>query len=1152
MSGRLYARTTWSRWSRLLFGALAALLTAGCPNSSGPTGESDDPDGPGIGLTTYARSFGGPSFDSLEDMEVDENGVVWLLGTFDGLPWVASLDAAGALIFETSPIPPTLARQAEPRVTRFAGDGGAVFVGHTDSASEGKNVIVQRQSSDGTVLWAVEIDTGDWDPLLNLDYIASRPYAHDIPYMVLGDQDSGWFILGDSLADLTGVKPDGEFTARQTTRSAFVAHVSDAGVVTFVRRFAQTGDDPRNEPDARGARLVTATLYRSGGNTWLAMLVSIDPYRGPRFQRIYEQTEPDTKIQRLFSVSTTGEVVREGTFEATVNRDGVAKPWTPFGTEEREEDGELPIREARQETIIPAFASTRIDGGFAYESQSEIVKLDANGEEVWRFDPDDAEGFDAENFPRNVYALAQTINQGTGNTLLWAGGSNNDSQPTLAALDTEGELVQTCNLASAFPDHVRIIAMEATGDSSSNGLRLLLAERPGGAAVEARIESDCDVVNGSVVQFPQSGLFGATIGESGAVTARWITGTGLAARVLANEGKNTVVAYHSGSGAVLRDLRRENTTQYEGAPFSSSLALGRSSGGARIGTVVSGGGFFRSLDETGTVTRAVLVDRFLTTIAIDFSPVYSAQGTSYLRGRESDDVTTIVRNLASGEFDRLEFPSCFWIDREESGVGADQCGYNPEFLALAPAINGGVDVLGRGRSNDGTIITSFMLNLQNDGPAELTTFISPSLEPPEDFEAGPDAARYNAIDSIRTDGGTVYLVRTWSTLTFYGPTPETSWAIGDWSGLVQSAVLAHDGGVVLLLDYDAGFFGGESDGDIALMKLTEEGEVQWLRVYGTGDRERARIIRRSPRGYVAAAESLGVDAVTPLTKDIWILQVGIDGRIAGDADGVEFCQAGLNSLDGSELAVGAERAFEFDFSVQPLGPTSVIDYGVTPNEYLVQAISSDQSELRSQNTARQCSGVASNNQEDPFRVAQPRTVNVAVSGEGTVTSEPGGIDCGSICSAEFGPGVIVTLRADEASGWSFAGWSGDADCTDGVIEGDAAAVSCTATFTEDAPELGALLISISPNDPALSNGVTSNPRGIACPDICAAEFPVGEMVTLTPVADTPSGWEFDGWTGDANCNEGNVMIVGGPLGTSCTANFVQRTDTSTLTVIVNN
>jgi Divergent InlB B-repeat domain/Viral BACON domain len=51
-------------------------------------------------------------------------------------------------------------------------------------------------------------------------------------------------------------------------------------------------------------------------------------------------------------------------------------------------------------------------------------------------------------------------------------------------------------------------------------------------------------------------------------------------------------------------------------------------------------------------------------------------------------------------------------------------------------------------------------------------------------------------------------------------------------------------------------------------------------------------------------------------------------------------------------------------------------------------------------------------------------LDVAVSGSGTVTDTSGAIDCGSICSADFSSGTLVTLTATPAGGASFVSWGG--------------------------------------------------------------------------------------------------------------------------------
>ncbi len=76
------------------------------------------------------------------------------------------------------------------------------------------------------------------------------------------------------------------------------------------------------------------------------------------------------------------------------------------------------------------------------------------------------------------------------------------------------------------------------------------------------------------------------------------------------------------------------------------------------------------------------------------------------------------------------------------------------------------------------------------------------------------------------------------------------------------------------------------------------------------------------------------------------------------------------------------------------------------------------------------------------------SVGKSGNGSGTVTSAPGGIDCGSSCIAPFAPGSGVTLTATPAAGSTFAGWSGACSGTGAtcslVMNAD---TSVTANFT---------------------------------------------------------------------------------------------------------
>ena len=73
------------------------------------------------------------------------------------------------------------------------------------------------------------------------------------------------------------------------------------------------------------------------------------------------------------------------------------------------------------------------------------------------------------------------------------------------------------------------------------------------------------------------------------------------------------------------------------------------------------------------------------------------------------------------------------------------------------------------------------------------------------------------------------------------------------------------------------------------------------------------------------------------------------------------------------------------------------------------------------------------------------------TGQGTVTSTPAGIDCGSSCESSFNDGEEVTLTASAAAGSAFTGWSGACTGTAPCQVTMDQARSITATFTEDSP-----------------------------------------------------------------------------------------------------
>ena len=62
--------------------------------------------------------------------------------------------------------------------------------------------------------------------------------------------------------------------------------------------------------------------------------------------------------------------------------------------------------------------------------------------------------------------------------------------------------------------------------------------------------------------------------------------------------------------------------------------------------------------------------------------------------------------------------------------------------------------------------------------------------------------------------------------------------------------------------------------------------------------------------------------------------------------------------------------------------------------------------------------------EEEEQTGAPLALGVMVVGSGVVTSDPAGIVCGVVCTAEYPPQTIITLTATAETGYTFTGWSG--------------------------------------------------------------------------------------------------------------------------------
>jgi hypothetical protein len=155
-------------------------------------------------------------------------------------------------------------------------------------------------------------------------------------------------------------------------------------------------------------------------------------------------------------------------------------------------------------------------------------------------------------------------------------------------------------------------------------------------------------------------------------------------------------------------------------------------------------------------------------------------------------------------------------------------------------------------------------------------------------------------------------------------------------------------------------------------------------------------------------------------------------------------------------------------------------------------------------------------------------VATAGSGSGSVSSSPGGIDCGSTCTHDYAYGASVTLTAAPATGSTFTGWSGACAGTGGCTVSMTEARSVTATF-----DLQTRTLTVTKSGSG-SGSVSSSPAGISCGASCNHDYAYATSVTLTATAD--AGDAFTGWSGA--CSGTGACTVSMTEAQSVTATFV--------------
>lgn len=141
-------------------------------------------------------------------------------------------------------------------------------------------------------------------------------------------------------------------------------------------------------------------------------------------------------------------------------------------------------------------------------------------------------------------------------------------------------------------------------------------------------------------------------------------------------------------------------------------------------------------------------------------------------------------------------------------------------------------------------------------------------------------------------------------------------------------------------------------------------------------------------------------------------------------------------------------------------------------------------------------------------------IDPAGTGVGTVEYMPGGAVCPGDCSETYDVNTMITLIPTPGLDSAFAGWSGPADCSDGLVT-LTSDITCTATFNLDE-------FDVTISKAGTGSGVVTA-SGIDCGADCTETYANGTTVTLVALADPTS--IFVGYTGDPDCLDGELTVT---------------------------
>lgn len=164
-----------------------------------------------------------------------------------------------------------------------------------------------------------------------------------------------------------------------------------------------------------------------------------------------------------------------------------------------------------------------------------------------------------------------------------------------------------------------------------------------------------------------------------------------------------------------------------------------------------------------------------------------------------------------------------------------------------------------------------------------------------------------------------------------------------------------------------------------------------------------------------------------------------------------------------------------------------------------------------------------------------RELIVALSGNGTVTSAPAGINCGTDCNQVYADGTSVVLTAVAGGGAQFGSWSA---CTTPVGN------QCTIVMNGPRSVTASFGTGVTVVIADGQGSVQSSPPGISCPGDCNEVYNNNQSITLdaTPTA----GWVVRDWAGcvQNTTNPNRCTLTATGVGQTVTVRFGRQLDVS--------